>query len=178
MPIPIPIPNVAIAALAHHYESRSIDASVGDGDNISLGTKKSQTVSSNESFIGNAREALRANEAASAASECDGEESVSAVAIKRTHLKEALASHEEAQRLQRMCRYLKVSQLHQNICGKSHLILFTSLSSFIQNKTSLTQVIKEAHYKTQDEYERFSLQSPVKNIDECYDLFERTVEGS
>lgn len=83
---------------------------MGDGDNISLGTKKSQTVSSNESFIGNAREALRANEAASAASECDGEESVSAVAIKRTHLKEALASHEEAQRLQRMCRYLKVSQ--------------------------------------------------------------------
>lgn len=82
---------------------------MGDGDNISLGTKKSQTVSSNESFIGNAREALRANEAASAASECDGEESVSAVAIKRTHLKEALASHEEAQRLQRMCRYLKVS---------------------------------------------------------------------
>lgn len=115
-PSQIPIPNVSIAALAHHYESRSIDASVGDGDNISLGTKKSQTVSSNESFIGNAREALRANEAASAASDCDGEESVSAVAIKRTHLKEALASHEEAQRLQRMCRYLKVSQLHENFC--------------------------------------------------------------
>lgn len=110
---------MAIAALAHHYEARSIDVSDvgdgngdGDGDNISLGTKKSQTVSSNESFIGNAREALRAHEAAAAAaaaasSECD-EESVSAVAIKRTHLKEALASHEETQRLQRMCRYLKV----------------------------------------------------------------------
>lgn len=47
----------------------------------------------------------------------------------------------------------------------------------LQNKTSLTQVIKEAYYKTQDEYERFCLQAPVKNIDECYDLTERVVEG-
>lgn len=172
---------MAIAALAHHYEARSIDVSDvgdgdGDGDNISLGTKKSQTVSSNESFIGNAREALRANEAAAAAaasSECD-EESVSAVAIKRTHLKEALASHEETQRLQRMCRYLKVRHTPPNIV----LYVYITCLSTWQNKTSLTQVIKEAHYKTQDEYERFQLQSPVKNIEECYDLLERTVEGS
>ncbi|KAH8418935.1 hypothetical protein KR222_005517, partial [Zaprionus bogoriensis] len=151
----VPLKAELYKALAHHYEARSIDATVGDGDgeggddNVSLGTKKSQTVSSNESFIGNAREALRATEASS---ECE-EESVSVVAIKRTHLKEALASHEEAQRLQRMCRYLK-------------------------NKTSLTQVIKEAHYKTQEEYERFSLLAPAKNIEECYDLLERTVEAS
>lgn len=175
---------MAIAALAHHYEARSIDVSVGDGDgdNISLGTKKSQTVSSNESFIGNAREALRANEAAAAAaaasSECD-EESVSAVAIKRTHLKEALASHEETQRLQRMCRYLKVSRHSQATpISLSQLLNSRYCLPARQNKTSLTQVIKEAHYKTQDEYERFSLQSPVKNIDECYDLLERTVEGN
>lgn len=96
------------SALAHHYEARSIDTTVGDGDNVSLGTKKSQAASSNESFIGNAREALRATEANSV---CE-EETVSVAAIKRTHLKEALASHEEAQRLQRMCRYLKVS--HSN----------------------------------------------------------------
>ncbi|EDW65960.2 rhophilin-2 isoform X1 [Drosophila virilis] len=145
----VPLKAELYKALAHHYEARSIDATVGDGDNVSLGTKKSQTASSNESFIGNAREALRATEASS---ECE-EESVSAAAIKRTHLKEALASHEEAQRLQRMCRYLK-------------------------NKTSLTQVIKEAYYKTQEEYERFCLQAPVKNIEECYDLIERTVEAS
>lgn len=107
---------------------------MGDGDNISLGTKKSQTVSSNESFIGNAREALRANEAASAASECDGEESVSAVAIKRTHLKEALASHEEAQRLQRMCRYLKVSQPAPNL----YLVPLNSSSSLCCAEQNIT----------------------------------------
>ncbi|KAM8718983.1 hypothetical protein ACLKA7_011650 [Drosophila subpalustris] len=147
----VPLKAELYKALAHHYEARSIDATVGDDDddNVSLGTKKSQTVSSNESFIGNAREALRATEASSESED----ESVSVVAIKRTHLKEALASHEEAQRLQRMCRYLK-------------------------NKASLTQVIKEAHLKTHEEYERFCLQAPVKNIDECYDLVERTVEAS
>lgn len=32
----------------------------------------------------------------------------SASSLKRAYLKESLASHEEAQRLQRMCRYLKV----------------------------------------------------------------------
>lgn len=37
------------------------------------------------------------------------EECTSLAALKRAHLKEALASHEETQRLQRMCRYLKVS---------------------------------------------------------------------
>ncbi|EDW07425.2 rhophilin-2 [Drosophila mojavensis] len=145
----VPLKAELYKALAHHYEARSIDTTVGDADNVSLGTKKSQAASSNESFIGNAREALRATEANSV---CE-EETVSVAAIKRTHLKEALASHEEAQRLQRMCRYLK-------------------------NKTSLTQVIKEAYYKTQDEYERFCLQAPVKNIDECYDLTERVVEAS
>lgn len=38
------------------------------------------------------------------------EDSHSACALKRAHMKESLASHEEAQRLQRMCRYLKVSE--------------------------------------------------------------------
>ncbi|EDW82833.2 uncharacterized protein Dwil_GK10207 [Drosophila willistoni] len=142
----VPLKAELYKALAHHYEARGIDATLGD-DNISLSTKKSLAPSSNESFIGNAREALRG------ILDDENEDSASCVAIKHTHLKEALASHEEAQRLQRMCRYLK-------------------------NKTSLTQVIKEAHYKTQDEYEKFRLQSPQTNIDDCYDLTERTVEAA
>lgn len=86
--------------MAHHYEARSIDA---NDDKASLSTKKSQATS-NESFIGNAREAMRC-----AADDSDSEECTSLAALKRAHLKEALASHEETQRLQRMCRYLKVS---------------------------------------------------------------------
>lgn len=95
------------AALAHHYEACSIDVAA---DKTSLSTKKSQATShggtANESFIGNAREALRA---AAAAFEESEEDAASATALKRAHLKEALASHEETQRLQRMCRFLKVS---------------------------------------------------------------------
>lgn len=91
--------------MSHHYEARSIDASA---DKTSLGTKKSQATS-NESFIGNAREAMRMA-AAAAASDDNDEECTSLAALKRAHLNEALASHEETQRLQRMCRYLKVSQ--------------------------------------------------------------------
>ena len=88
-----------ILALAHHYEARSIDA---NDDKASLSTKKSQATS-NESFIGNAREAMRC------AVDDSDEECASLAALKRAHLKEAMASHEETQRLQRMCRYLKVS---------------------------------------------------------------------
>lgn len=47
--------------------------------------------------------------AAAAANDDNDEDSISLPALKRAHLKEALASHEESQRLQRMCRYLKVS---------------------------------------------------------------------
>lgn len=90
--------------MSHHYEARSIDASA---DKASLSTKKSQATS-NESFIGNAREAMRIAAAAAAADDSD-EECTSLAALKRAHLNEALASHEETQRLQRMCRYLKVS---------------------------------------------------------------------
>lgn len=90
---------IYILALAHHYEARSIDA---NDDKASLSTKKSQATS-NESFIGNAREAMRC------AVDDNDEECTSLAALKRAHLREAMASHEETQRLQRMCRYLKVS---------------------------------------------------------------------
>lgn len=63
-------------------------------------------------------------------------------------------------------------------CQLAHILLMPCPFVRLQNKTSLTQVIKEAYYKTQEEYERFCLQAPVKNIEECYDLIERTVEGN
>uniref|UniRef100_A0A1A9UT25 Rhophilin n=1 Tax=Glossina austeni TaxID=7395 RepID=A0A1A9UT25_GLOAU len=133
------------SALAHHYEARSIDI---NADKASLSTKKSQTAS-NESFIGNAREAMRA---AAAANDDNDEDSISLPALKRAHLKEALASHEESQRLQRMCRYLK-------------------------NKIALAQVIKEAQYKTQDEFAKFCEEIPENEIDDIYDVIDVQVEG-
>ncbi|XP_073832692.1 GTP-Rho-binding protein rhophilin isoform X1 [Musca autumnalis] len=143
----VPLKAEYYKAVSHHYEARSIDASA---DKASLSTKKSQATS-NESFIGNAREAMRMAAAAAAAAAADDndEECTSLAALKRAHLNEALASHEETQRLQRMCRYLK-------------------------NKTSLTQVIKEAQYKTQDELEKFSVEMPENEID---DLIEVQIEA-
>ncbi|XP_037932481.1 rhophilin-2-like [Teleopsis dalmanni] len=141
----VPLKAEFYKALSHHYEARSIDAAA---DKTSLSTKKSQAPSSNESFIGNAREALRA----AAAIDESEEDCASAAAMKRTHLKESLASHEEAQRLQRMCRYLK-------------------------NKTSLIQVIKEAFYKTQDEYEKFMEEIPEREIEEDFDVLDVAVEA-
>ncbi|XP_037818920.1 rhophilin-2 [Lucilia sericata] len=131
----VPLKAEYYKALAHHYEARSIDAK---DDKASLSTKKSQATS-NESFIGNAREAMRC-----AADDSD-EECTSLAALKRAHLKEAMASHEETQRLQRMCRYLK-------------------------NKMSLTQVVKEAQYKTQDELEKLYEEMPENEIDEVFDI--------
>ncbi|XP_075158722.1 GTP-Rho-binding protein rhophilin isoform X1 [Haematobia irritans] len=142
----VPLKAEYYKAVSHHYEARSIDA---NADKASLSTKKSQATS-NESFIGNAREAMRIAAAAAAATDDNDEECTSLAALKRAHLNEAMASHEETQRLQRMCRYLK-------------------------NKTSLTQVIKEAQYKTQDELEKFSVEVPENEID---DLVEVQIEVS
>lgn len=72
--------------------------------------------------------------------------------LKRVHLKESLASHEEAQRLQRMCRELK-------------------------NKDMITRILKEAHYKTQSEAEIMSLYKKDKSIDEDYELHEAPIRA-
>lgn len=114
--------------MSHHYEARSIDASA---DKASLSTKKSQATS-NESFIGNAREAMRIAAAAAAADDSD-EECTSLAALKRAHLNEALASHEETQRLQRMCRYLKVS--HKKNCMRELPRQLKEKNTFCEKKT-------------------------------------------
>lgn len=96
-----------IPAFAHYYEARSIDTTAGVGVLSSLSNQKNLAgAKSKESFIGNAREAQRV----SLARDCESTASTSSsIAIKLTHLKEAMNSNEEAQRLQRMCRYLKVN---------------------------------------------------------------------
>ncbi|XP_022229439.1 rhophilin-2 isoform X4 [Drosophila obscura] len=137
----VPLKAELYRALAHHYEARSID--------VRVPIKKAPLASSKDSFVGNPREELRVTQC----SDESEEESVSFIAIKHTHLREALASYEEVQRLQRMCRFLK-------------------------NKTSLTHFIKEANYQAQEEYENFRIQALANKVDESYDLVERVVEAS
>ncbi|XP_037725894.1 rhophilin-2-A isoform X1 [Drosophila subpulchrella] len=138
----VPVKAELYKAFAHFYKARSIDAT----DEIKashLPTQKSHAKLSAESFIGNSQEV----ESIYGTSE----EASTSVANKLAHLKEALASIEEAQRLQRMCRYLK-------------------------NKSSLTEVMKEVHSKSQEEFDKFRLQASANNIEEG-DLLERTVEA-
>ncbi|EDW39414.1 GL15664, partial [Drosophila persimilis] len=85
--------------------------------------------------------------------QCESNEDSVSSCDKAHSLREALASYEEAQRLQRMCRFLK-------------------------NKTSLTQAIKEANYQAQEEYENFRIRASANKVDESYDLVERVVEAS
>ncbi|BFG01139.1 rhophilin-2 [Drosophila madeirensis] len=139
----VPLKAELYRAMAHHYEALSID--------VKVAIKKGPVpvASSKDSFVGNPREALRVTQS-SAESE---EESASLISIKHTHLREALASYEEVQRLQRMCRFLK-------------------------NKKSLTQVIKEANYRALEQYENFRTQASANKVDDSYDLVERVVEAS
>ncbi|XP_052849573.1 rhophilin-2-A isoform X1 [Drosophila gunungcola] len=136
----VPVKAELYKAFAHFYKARSIDAT--EELKVSLPSQKDHPRVTSESFIGNSQEV-----------ECiSSEEAATSVANKLAHLKEALASNEEAQRLQRMCRYLK-------------------------NKTSLTEVMKEVHSKSQEEFEKFRLQASANNIEEG-DLLERVVEAS
>ncbi|KMZ09941.1 rhophilin-2-A [Drosophila simulans] len=137
----VPVKAELYKAFAHFYKARSIDAT--DELKASKSSQKNQ-----ESFIGNSQEVERITTADYGASD----EASTSIANKLAHLKEALASIEEAQRLQRMCRFLK-------------------------NKASLTEVMKEVHSKSQEELEKFRLQASAKNIEDG-DLLERSVEAS
>lgn len=88
-------------ALSHHYESKCIDINKHvDVSGTDEGREPTKNIRSIESYIGG-----------------DDEKDILfekydlkvAMAMKLAHLKEAVASHEETQRLQRMCRHLKVS---------------------------------------------------------------------
>lgn len=127
----VPLKAEYYKALSHHYAAKCIEI----GEKMNGPVKDSQKV---DLFIVN---------------DFIIEDSHSACALKRAHMKESLASHEEAQRLQRMCRYLK-------------------------NKTALIQVLKESYYKTREEYEKFIEEKTEKDIDEDFDLVEVNVEPS
>lgn len=78
--------------MSHHYESKSIDINKQKNSDKS----KERTI---ESYVGGNDEKEYLSEKYDLKSR---------MAKKLAHLKEAVASHEETQRLQRMCRHLKV----------------------------------------------------------------------
>lgn len=86
--------------MAHHYESKCIDI-IKQGNVSETYERRAPTknISSIESYIGGNDEKETMFEKY---------DFKAAMAIKLAHLKEAVASHEETQRLQRMSRHLKV----------------------------------------------------------------------
>ncbi|XP_055389970.1 rhophilin-2 [Condylostylus longicornis] len=132
----VPLKAEFYKALAHHYESKSLNSKEKSKDKSQSKPKikKNPTI---ESFIDD---------------EDNLDNSHSATALKLAHIKESLASHEEAQRLQRMCRYLK-------------------------NKASLISVLRDAHYRTRDELEKFEEEKIIEEIEEDFDLIEVSIDA-
>lgn len=120
-------------ALAHHHAAKSINTK---SQKHKPNNKNSRKLTERDSFIFD---------------ENSIESDLSPTTLKFVHLKESLASHEEAQRLQRMCRELK-------------------------NKEMITRVLKEAQYKSMAETEILQMNHKNdKSIDEDYDLIEAPI---
>lgn len=98
--------------MSHHYESKCIDINkqvdVSGTDEGRAPTRNMRTI---ESYIGGSdeKEAM-----------FEKYDLKAGMAMKLAHLKEAVASHEETQRLQRMCRHLKVGFLFSNLKNSSN----------------------------------------------------------
>lgn len=86
------------AALAHYHAAISID--VNDTKSHENSKRDEFRLNNNNSF---------------ALSDLTTDTDVSPCALKKTHIKESLACFEEAMRLQRMSRDLKVSKLSLNV---------------------------------------------------------------
>lgn len=86
--------------MAHHFESKSIDINKHlEFFEKNEGKASTKNVGSIESYVGG-------NDEKEIIFEKYDLKTV--MAMKLGHLKESVASHEETQRLQRMCRHLKV----------------------------------------------------------------------
>ncbi|XP_070139205.1 rhophilin-2-A isoform X3 [Drosophila bipectinata] len=141
----VPLKAELYKAFAHYYKACSIDTS--HEYNISLSARIRHNTSLRDPIKGNFETQVDMG-----TSKKIEESTASVISLKHMHFKEAWASYDEAQRLQRMCRYLK-------------------------NKKSLTQVIQDAFYKMREEFEKLKfLEEPNTLDDECYDVSEQAIE--
>lgn len=101
---------------------------------------------------------------------------VNPCALKKAHIKESIVCHEEAQRLQRMSRDLKVR--FSRILFRNFFAI--NFSFVFQNKVSLTKILKEASLKALVECE--CIDEELKNLnfneDDTFDMIETTVTGN
>ncbi|XP_055711132.1 rhophilin-2 isoform X2 [Phlebotomus papatasi] len=135
----VPLKAEYYKALSHYHAAKSISTktykkSSSSTASSSASSKTSSVIKPSDSFIYD---------------ESSIDEDVNPIALKGAHLKEALASHDEAQRLQRMCRELK-------------------------NKRALTKILHQAYAETRDETESFQAETEKKEkfVDEEFDLLE------
>ncbi|XP_059618504.1 rhophilin-1 [Phlebotomus argentipes] len=132
----VPLKAEYYKALSHYHAAKSISTkpfkkSASISPSSSASSKKS--VKASDSFIFD---------------ESSIDADINPVARKRAHLNEALASHDEAQRLQRMCRELK-------------------------NKSALTKILHRAYIENRDEMDKFSSKTDQDDVlNEEFDLVE------
>ena len=131
----VPLKSEYYKALAHYHTAKSIDPNLIQDQKLK---KKSPT--QKDTFIFDESSII--------------DDDVNPVQLKKAHLRESQSSHEEAQRLQRMCRELK-------------------------NKTALTKVLQYGHMKTKEEIELLDIveEKNSKFIDEDIDLIDVIING-
>ncbi|XP_058127310.1 rhophilin-2 [Anopheles ziemanni] len=134
----VPLKSEYYKALAHYHTAKTktgASASSNDSHGISseISSSSSGGGSNTSTPARSARQRYALPKDTFIFDEASLESDLEPSAVRRAHLRESLASHEEAQRLQRMCRELK-------------------------NKIALTKVLNYAHERTSEELEELELE--------------------
>lgn len=151
--------------MAHYHAAISID----------IDDTKSHENSKRDEFRLN-------NNNAFALSDLTNDTDVSPCALKKAHIKESIACYEEALRLQRMSRDLKVNigeKKNNNIL--EHFSNSYNCKCFIpQNKVSLTKILKESNMKAMVESKCIDEEMKTNNFneDDTFDMIDVTVTPS
>lgn len=154
----VPLKSEYYKAVAHYHAAKSIRSSRSDDTEASssTGKKRIDTVQQQNNFVFD---------------ESSLDSDVCPTALRMAHVKESLACHDEAQRLQRMCRDLKVL-----IITYSFKILVLN-KDFSQNKMSLTKILHEAYLRTVCESESLDEENKKTLIEDEFDVIEARING-
>lgn len=159
---------LSIKALAHYHAAISIDINSIESHEHTNNKRDEFQLNNNNSF---------------ALSDLTSDINVSPCALKKAHIKESLVYFEESMRLQRMSRDLKVNIYTQcqkydakNVLKSKSVWFFLSL----QNKVSLTKILKEGSLKATIESECIDeeLQNNNFNEDDTFEMIDATVTPS
>uniref|UniRef100_A0AAG5DXS5 Rhophilin n=1 Tax=Anopheles atroparvus TaxID=41427 RepID=A0AAG5DXS5_ANOAO len=130
----VPLKSEYYKALAHYHTAKTkIGTSASSTGSHGNGSEFGSSTSSNGMSGRHARQRYALPKDTFIFDETSLESDLEPSALRRAHLRESLTSHEEAQRLQRMCRELK-------------------------NKIALTKVLNYAHERASEELEELELE--------------------